>query len=875
MVTTSQLTDQTFGHYRILRKLGGGGMGVVYEAEDLKLGRHVALKFLPEELSRDPQALERFRREARAASALNHPNICTIYEIDEVEGRAFIAMELLEGQTLKHMITGKPLELEVILDLGIQIADGLDAAHAKGIVHRDIKPANVLVTNRGLAKILDFGLAKIAPIAANDALTLDLEREHLTSPGAILGTVAYMSPEQVGGKHLDGRTDLFSYGAVLYEMASGTLPFRGDTPGLIVEAILNRAPMPLARFTRSFPTKLEDIIAKALEKDRTVRYQHAADISADLKRLKRNTESTSGSPGSSERIQLPVVRVGLKWVLLTVLVILVLVGLAAWLWPANGPTLGQSYPITSDARAKGIFATLATDGARIYFQEAASSRNFIAQASVSGGDTAEVPISPTGAIYDISPEGSQLLYGVYKPHAIELWIQPLPSGSAHRVGDVIASDAGWSPDGQQIVYARENALFVSNSDGAASRKLASLEGAAAWPRFSPDGRRIRFTFLASKHPSRSLWEVNADGSRLHQLLTGWHTSSSECCGNWTQDGRYFVFEDSGDIWALPGGESLFKIRRSRPMRLTYGPLDYHLPLPGRDGKLLFAIGKQDRSELVRYDAKSASWVPYLSGISATQVDLSRDGKWVAYITYPDGVLWRSRVDGSDRLKLTTDTTPVASPSWSPDGRLIAFTTWGPEQPASVLIISADGGTPQKPLPENTMSPTWSPDGKSIAFSIVIPGKNPDESESSRIQVLDLTTRSTSAIPGSEGLAGPLWSPNGRYVLAVSKKTELPWLFEVKSRQWSELVSLQSAKNLNWSHDGNYVYFEASSDKGSRLMRMRMVDRNVERVVEFGEIRRPMVGMSSNFWSGLAADNSPLLQRDSGTQEIYRFQWQLP
>ena len=816
------ITGQTISHYRVLGPLGSGGMGVVYKAEDLKLGRAVALKFLPQDLSQDPQALSRFQREAKAASALNHPNICTIYEIDEAAGQAFIAMELLEGQTLRETIAGKPLPTDKVLDLGTQIADALDAAHARGIIHRDIKSANIFVTARGQAKVLDFGLAKFsAPRGGHTmtAPTIDSE-QHLTSPGTAMGTVAYMSPEQVRGQELDSRTDLFSLGAVLYEMCTGTLPFRGDTSAMIFHAILERAPTAPVRLNPDVPAELERILNKALEKDRDVRYQSPADLRADLKRLKRETES-------SRVAVLPVPSTSklgrrLLWGGLALLA-LVAIG---WTFRDRllpQPELFKQVEISQVTRSGRVgTAALSPDGKYVVYSksETGSSKDGLTLRSVwvkqVGGGEVQI-VAPAAATYNaftFSPDGNNIYVLRTEPgdpnHAI-LYKLPALGGTLRRVAKQVDSPVTLSPDGRQLAFERDSnerrksLLIVANEDGTGEREISErkdtdgFEG-LAW---SPQGRSIAAVVGESDTPGAiysKLIEIPLDGGPARSLSSERWSATSGLV--WPAKGRGLVVAEQYQAGG-PVEIAYVSHDTGEARKVTNGPNDNFQDITvSSDSKTIAAVQSRFSTDIwvghvsdpnsfrtittgglsmwatwtpdkrivfASYAGGNSIWAMQADGSGAMQLTpasesnvsyfrVSPNGRYVVFNSWKTGWphLWRMDVDGTNLRQLTNGQYDYGTPDFSPDGAWVVYTKIGAEK--GIWKVPIDGGDPVRLIEGNAAFPVVSPDGQTIAYLDSPEGHTP------RVTIIPFAggpAIKTFDIPKAETLH---WTPDSREIL---------------------------------------------------------------------------------------------------------------
>ena len=556
--------------------------------------------------------------------------------------------------------------------------------------------------------------------------------------------------------------------------------------------------------------------------------------------------------------------------------------LAVWSKPDNSlPKIVGSKQVTNDGLPKTSGPV--SDGSRIYFSEFSSGRNILKEVGKAGGETEVIQTSvPDPVIEDFSPEDSQLLVQASKdqwnPEGSDFWLVPVPRGPARRMEGIVGRAGGWVPAlNGKFYFGKGKDLYVANHDGNNAYRIATAAGQVGAIRSLPDGSRLRFTVFDLGKYKYSLWEVRLDGSGLHPVLPGWNAPPRECCGTWTPDGRYYFFRgvqhDIGYIWMMQERTGPFHKAASPPLQLTAGPISYANLAFGKEPDQLFAVGEQRRAELVAYDKRSGNFASFLDGVSAGELDFSRDGQWVAYVTYPDGLLWRSKLDGSERLQLTFPPVHAALVHWSPDGRRITFSEIQPGRPWKISLASRDGGTPQQLTSDDLVEvdPNWSPDGNLLAYGVYPPGR-PDQGS---IRLLDLRTRRSSQLPGSEGICFPRWSPDGRYLVGIPFDATRLMVFDFKTSNWRELIKdVGTIGYFSWSRDSAYLYFDSSLTEDPAYLRVRISDSKLERIAGLKAIRRYI----SDFgvpWSGLGPGERPLFARDISTQEIYELDWQLP
>jgi len=840
--------------YEVLGPLGSGGMGEVYRARDSVLKRDVAIKVLPFMVSQDPDRLRRFQQEAQAAAALNHPNILAVHQFGNHDGAPYLVSELLEGDTLRQLLLRGSLPVRKVIDFGIQIAHGLAAAHEKGIVHRDLKPENLFVTKDGRVKILDFGLAKLAQ--QSDTGNSGPTQTHATDPGVVLGTIGYMSPEQVRGKAADHRSDIFAFGAILYEMLAGKRAFERTTSAETMTAILNDDPPAASQIVPSTPPGLQRVVNRCFEKNPEQRFQSASDLAFALDAI---SESGISWPVSTSATLQRKLRRPLLWTT-GVVAVLVMAAAAYFLVFRREQTpslrISDYTQITHDGRG-GMLA--GTDGARIFLSRGIGA---VGQVAVAGGAIQPIQLPlPKPLLLDISPDGSTALVLSYAKGLLAtppLYTVQILGGASRYLAD--AAEAVWTPSGESAVYFTANGdAYLIRGDGSGAHKFASLgELPDGWA-WSASGATIRYSV------GGRLWEMSSDGSHPHELLQGWRTPNTKCCGSWSPDGRFYSFLSGpgSQIWAIDERPGLFGRSSPRPYQLTSGPINWENPIFSKDSKKIFANGSTQGGELVRFDLKSNQLQPFLAGISAEFVTFSKDGNTVAYVSYPDHVLWKANRDGSSRVQLSAPPMQPKLLSLSPDGAQILFTDSSSTGAAEAYIVSSLQGSPRRLLPHEPGPQTdacWSPDGREIAFSTSQEGGT---DRNSTIRILDVASQRVTTLPGSVGMFSPHWSPDGKSIAADAFDVSSIHVFNIETQQWSTIhqglvgwflwsKDSQSMFLLRYTEDPGVYQFPIKGGKEVRIMDLK----DVRTTGTYG------------LWLGLDPADAPLLLLDKGTKDIY-------
>jgi serine/threonine protein kinase len=854
------LEGRTLGNYRIDRWLGSGSMGDVYQARDLKLGRDVALKSLPEAFACEPARVARLHREAQLLAALNHPHIAAIYGLEQCESTHFLVLEFIDGEALASRIKRSPLAMSEALALAQQLADALEAAHEKGIVHRDLKPANIALTRDGRLKVLDFGLAQ-GPSDAVDSLDIGAGLPSATSAraggvGALSGTPAYMSPEAMSGREADKRGDVWAFGCILFEMLTGRRAFGDDIVPDSVDRVVPVQP-DWSLLPAATPPHVRRLLKRCLQKDRARRLRDAGDARLELE------EASATSKDAAPRDRSKAWLSGWTRSLLLGPVALALIITSTIHWrssDAPAPRVVQLVPLTHSGVVHPN-QKLLTDGPRLYYVDFGGWKCLL----VSGGRPTVVTLPFASAdLQDISPDGSEFLVrdlAGYPRDSAPLWIVSADGGAPRKLGEVNANAAVFTVDGRAIVFADGTGVFTCDKEGTNSRQLLSLQGEVYGLQVSPTGDRMS---LSTEDPTSrriTLLEASADGTGLRPLVPDAVDLRPDWRGSWSADGRWFAFSGSHhgarNIW-------LVDARTHALHQLTSGPLEYSLPEFSRDGKSLFSIGRSRRGELLRYDRTARQFVRMLGGLSAEGVQYSPDGHSISYITYPDGLLWSARADGTERAQLTAAPWRVMGSRWSPDGsRLLFEAQTAPDGPWGLFVLAASGGSPKRLLnATHHEGADWSRDGKSIIFA--------RSGETSPMQVLDIEHGSVADLPRTEGLFYPTRSPSGRYLLATHVKSWTLQLLDLDAGARRPLA--RGMAFASWSQDEQFVYFNRFDSSKPTMSRIRLAGETIEDMFTLGEFT---VTGSWGSWSSVTPDGDVLLTRDTGSIDVYRIDLRAP